>query len=79
MEMPFDNNSGERYLVSVEVDQIESGDGVVITLNKRACESFAAIFQALSIADDGTHIHIGYDETEPQGPGVRIVRQDAKS
>ena len=34
MEIPFDNNSGERYVLDVITSEIETGDGVVLTLNK---------------------------------------------
>ncbi len=41
MKIPFDNNSGEKYTLDVVPNEIESGDGVVITLNQKACEAFA--------------------------------------
>jgi hypothetical protein len=76
MEVPFDNNSGEKYSLDISVDDIDTGDGVVLTLNKKACESFAQLFGQLAASEDGAHIHIGYDESEPQGPGFRLVRND---
>ena len=72
MNIPFDNNSGEKYSIVVSVDDIESGDGIVISLNRKACESFAKLFLQMATTEDGTHVHLGYDESEPQGPGVRL-------
>jgi hypothetical protein len=76
MEIPFDNNSGEKYVLNVVPGDIESGDGVVLTVNKKACEAFAQLFSQLAKEPDGAHIHLGYDESEPQGPGFRLVRND---
>ncbi|WP_139339051.1 hypothetical protein [Marinobacter lutaoensis] len=76
MEIPFDNNSGEKYVIDVVTSDIETGDGVVLTLNKKACEAFAKIFSELAKGSDGTHVHLGYDESEPQGPGLRLVLSD---
>lgn len=73
MKIPFDNNSGEKYSLDIVASGIETGDGVVLTLNKKACEAFAQIFLELAVSEDGTHVHLGYDETEPQGPGFRLV------
>ena len=76
MEIPFDNNSGEKYVLDVVPNDIDTGDGVVLTVNKKACEAFAQLFNQLAKESDGTHIHLGYDESEPQGPGFRLVRND---
>lgn len=73
MEIPFDNNTGEKYTLEINVSEIEEGDGVVLKLNKKACESFSMLFASLAKSGDETHVHLGYDETEPQGPGFRIV------
>ena len=73
MKIPFDNNSGEKYTLDIVATDIETGDGVVLTLNKKACEAFVQIFLELAVSEDGTHVHLGYDETEPQGPGFRLV------
>jgi hypothetical protein len=72
MEIPFDNNTGEKYSLSIIESEIENGDGVVLELNRKACESFATLFTALAKGEQ-SHIHLGYDESEPQGPGFRIV------
>ncbi|HCK0611273.1 hypothetical protein KW517_21960 [Vibrio fluvialis] len=76
MEIPFDNNSGEKYAIDVVPSDIEVGDGIFLTLNKKACEAFAKLFSELAKGPDGTHIHLGYDESEPQGPGFRLVIND---
>lgn len=73
MKIPFDHNSAEKYSLDIIASDIETGDGVVFTLNKKACEAFAKIFLELAESEDGTHLHLGYDETEPQGPGFRLV------
>lgn len=76
VEIPFDNNSGELYKIEIAISEIESGDGVVLTLNRKACESFAKLFFTLAQEENCGHIHLGYDESEPQGPGLRIVVSD---
>ena len=76
MEIQFDNNTGEKYSLDISVEEIDSGDGVVLTLNRKACESFAQLFLQLASVEDGTHVHIGNDHLEPQGPGFRLVRND---
>ena len=73
MEIPFDNNTGEKYSWEINVSEIETGDGVVLKLNKKACESFSKLFATLGELNEETHIHLGYDEDEPQGPGLRII------
>ncbi len=73
MEIPFDNNTGEKYSLDIVTEDVDTGDGAVLTLNKKACESFAKLFNDLAQSENGTHIHLGYDEEEPQGPGIRIV------
>lgn len=73
MEIPFDNNIGEKYSLDISVEDIDSGDGVTLTLNRAACLSFAKIFSDLAKAENDTHLHLGYDESEPQGPGFRVV------
>lgn len=74
MEIPFDNNSGEKYVFNVDLNEIEGGegDGILLSLNKKACESFAILFSRLAAEGEGGHIHLGYSEQEPQGPGIRI-------
>lgn len=72
MEIPFDNNTGEKYTIKIDTSEIESGDGIVLNLNKKACKSFSELFATLAKLEDETHIHLGYDEGEPQGPGFRI-------
>jgi len=73
MEIPFDNNTGEKYSLDISVEDIDSGDGITLTLNRAACLSFAKLFTNLSETESDTHLHLGYDELEPQGPGFRVV------
>jgi hypothetical protein len=73
MKIPFDNNSGEIYKLEIAVSEIENGDGVVLTLNRKACESFAALFLAMASEKSCEHVHLGYNESQPQGPGFRII------
>lgn len=73
MKIPFDNNSGEKYSLEIDSKNIETGDGVILTVNRKACESFAKLFTDLANSESETHIHLGYDEECPQGPGFRIV------
>lgn len=76
MRIPFDDNSGEKYTLEIFAEQIGTSDGIVLTLNKKACKAFADIFNQLALSDIGSHIHLGYDESEPQGPGFRLVLDD---
>lgn len=73
MKIPFDNNSGEKYELELIPEEMDSGDGAVLTLNAKACTAFAEMFVQLSSAPEGSHIHLGYDDSEPQGPGFRLV------
>ena len=76
MILPFDNNTGEKYTIEIIGSEIETGDGIVFKLNRKACESFAHLFFQLSKEPNGSHVHLGYDESEPQGPGLRLVLND---
>ena len=49
MEIPFDNNSGEKYVLDVVPSDIDTGDGVVLTVNKKACEAFAQLFSQMAL------------------------------
>lgn len=40
MEIPFDNNTGEKYTLEINVSEIEEGDGVVLKLNKKRANLF---------------------------------------
>lgn len=72
MEIPFDNNSGEKYNLEVHENELDSGDGVVLKVNRKSCLALAKIFNDLAEKSEKTHIHLGYDHEEPQGPGFRI-------
>ena len=74
LRVGFDNPTGGSYRIDLLPDQAESGDGVVLYLDPAACLSFAKLFAQL--AKQGGHVHVGYDETEPQGPGMRITVTD---
>ena len=72
MYIPFDNNTGEKYEIRICQDDIATGDGVVLVLNKKACLAFSELFATLASESNNGHVHLGYDQDEPQGPGVRI-------
>jgi hypothetical protein len=76
MEIPFDNNTGEKYTLDVDEENIETGDGVVLVLNKKACVAFAKLFTTLAETDGCSHLHLGYDHDCPMGPGFRIEVND---
>lgn len=76
MNVPFDNNSGERFSFDVNEGEIDAGDGIVLVLNRKACESFAKLFTSLAESEESTHLHLGYDHECPQGPGFRIEVND---
>lgn len=76
MYIPFDDNSGEQYEIHAIKEDMDSGDGIVLTLNRKACEAFEQVFAQLKNEPNGAHIHLGYDQDEPQGPGFKIVVQE---
>ncbi len=73
--IPFDNpDSCARYEIDVHVEDIDSGDGVVLAVNREACLALAQLFQQLgNQEEDNIHVHLGYTEEVPQGPGWRVV------
>jgi hypothetical protein len=75
LNIPFDQkNSKARYEIDVKVNDIETGDGVILALNREACLALSKVFDQLALgADEGFHLHLGYTEEEPQGPGWRIL------
>ena len=76
--VPFDNPPAGKYEIEVDTDNIENGDGVILKLDKDACLSFAKIFGSLALGSkkSGYHVHLGYDEKTPEGPGFRIKLVD---
>jgi len=72
MYIPFDNNTGETYSLEIDQEAIETGDGIVLKLNKKACLAFAELFTTMAKEVNCSHVHLGYDQNEPQGPGFRI-------
>lgn len=68
----FDNDAAARYEINVRPDDAATGDGVVLVVSPRACTSFARLFAQLG-EGKASHVHLGYTEDEPQGPGFRIA------
>ena len=73
--IPFDSGRAGRFEFEVYPDQIEAGDAVVLALDREACRSFAAVFTQLAEGDypEGYHFHLGWDERDVSGPGLRVV------
>ena len=73
--IPFDQpDSMAKYQIEINVDQIETGDGVVLVGNQAAFLALSQVFAQLALDySEGSHLHLGYTEEEPQGPGWRIV------
>lgn len=73
--IPFDSGDAGRYELEVYPEQVESGDAVVLALDRAACRSFAEIFSQLAEGRyaEGYHVHFGWDEGDISGPGLRIV------
>ena len=67
----FDNNSEARYEATIREADAKTGDGLVVSATREACLAFARTFAQLS--ERGGHVHLGYSDEEPQGPGIRIV------
>ena len=79
IEVPFDNGKAGKYEFQIYPDDADTGDAVVLSVDRQACRSLAKIFGQLSSGsyDDGYHVHLGWDETDTQAPvGLRIVLSD---
>jgi hypothetical protein len=70
----FDDCDDARYEVALRPDEHDTGDGIVLSANRQACLAFARLFAQL--AERGGHVHLGYSDEEPPGPGLRIVVND---
>ena len=68
----FENDAAARYEILLRPDDTETGDGVVLIASPRACTAFARLFEQLG-EERTSHVHLGYTEEEPQGPGFRIA------
>ena len=73
--IPFDSGQAGRFEFEVYPDQVEAGDAVVLALDREACRSFAAIFAQLAEGNylEGYHFHLGWDERDVSGPGLRVM------
>lgn len=67
-------NDATKYEIDFFPADAELGDGIVLALNKAACLEFAKIFAQLATNETltSTHLHFGYTNEVPQGPGFRI-------
>jgi hypothetical protein len=78
LHVPFDSDPEARYEVELMPADVEDGDGIVLFVTPKACIAFAALFVQLS--EKGGHVHLGYSEENPQGPGIRIqLSHDGRS
>jgi hypothetical protein len=74
LTVPFDQpNFTGRYEFVLDPSRAENGDGVLLYADQEALLAFATLFQQLAAPHAPTHVHLGYTEQEPQGPGVRII------
>ena len=75
LSIPFDQPDSQGcYEIDVNLQDIEKSDGVILALNREACLALSSIFQQLAaVQQEGFHLHLGYTEENPQGPGWRIV------
>ena len=73
--IPFDSGDAGRFEFEVYPDRIEKGDAVVLALNREACRSFSAVFAQLAEGNypEGYHFHLGWNERDTFGPGLRVV------
>ena len=73
MEIPFDQpGSAAKYEIDFRVKDAASGDGIILAANREGLLALAETLRQLAKSESG-HLHLGYDETEPHGPGFRIV------
>ena len=75
LTIPFDQPDSQAcYEIDINPQAIENGDGVVLAVNREACLALSCIFQQLAtMQEESFHLHLGYTEQNPQGPGWRIV------
>lgn len=75
MIIPFDQpDSKGRYEIALFPTVAEVGDGVILAADRDGFLALASIFMQLAESDtEHNHIHLGYDEQNPQGPGFRLV------
>ena len=75
MQIPFDQpNSNAKYEVDLRPDQAESGDGIILAANREGLLALAETFRQLAESSESvTHLHLGYSEEVPQGPGFRVT------
>ncbi len=78
--IPFDNDNEGKYEFSIDPENCENGDGIILRLNKKACLYFMQIFGQLAFGsyNDGYHVHLGYEQNLQPGPGVRIILNDSE-
>jgi hypothetical protein len=74
--IPFDQEGTvARYEITVSEKDLDAGDGILLACNREGLLALASVFQQLAdpSTPDGSHVHLGYNEMEPQGPGWRIT------
>ena len=75
MQIPFDQpNSNAKYEIDLRPDQAESGDGIIVVANREGLLALAETFRQLAESSEPVnHLHLGYSEEAPQGPGFRVT------
>lgn len=74
MHIPFDQpNSSAKYEIALHPEQAEDGDGIVLVANRDGLLALAETLRQLADTEPDNHLHLGYNDEEPQGPGFRIV------
>ena len=75
MQIPFDDQkSNAKYEIDLRPDQADTGDGIILAANREGLLALAETFRRLAdSAEADNHLHLGYTEEVPQGPGFRIT------
>jgi hypothetical protein len=75
MQIPFDQPGfAGKFQIAVFPEAVDSGDGVVLAADREGLRALATLFRQLADSpEDENHVHIGYDEQDPFGAGVRVV------
>ncbi|MDQ3039645.1 MAG: hypothetical protein M3R16_07605 [Pseudomonadota bacterium] len=75
MLIPLDQpGSKARYAVDLYPEHAETGDGIVLAANREGLLALAETLRQLAESPEpDNHLHLGYSEQVPQGPGFRIV------
>lgn len=79
MVITFDQpNSLARYDIDFYPEHAAAGDGIILAANREGLLALAETLRQLAGMDPDNHLHLSYNEQEPQGPGFRVVLNSSR-